>query len=193
MMPAIPFEHPRRQNTAMANWPKAARAFAVATCAVTALACSETAAPAVLEADDESLPLLDEGSVVRVALEPGLEQTLELKPVRLHQGDELHIRSVVRNTSNTYKKAEALVCQLEIRTNMKYQSIDPLILCFAYSVTVRLAPKDSLVLTANGRVGSPPGTYVMAVRHLLRPDIVKKVRVRVYPRLSTSDRVPPNE
>jgi hypothetical protein len=49
-------------------------------------------------------------------------------------------------------------------------------------MTVRLAPRDSLVLTAQGRVNSRPGTYAMAVRHLLRPDIVAKVRVRVYPK-----------
>jgi hypothetical protein len=40
------------------------------------------------------------------------------------------------------------------------------------------------VLTADGVVKSPPGTYAMAVRHLLRPDMVAKVRVRVYPRNS---------
>jgi hypothetical protein len=143
-------------------------------------ASSETTAPQ-LEVDDAA-PLLDDGAVVRLALEPGLEQTLELTPRRLHPGDRLQIRSVVRNVSNSYKKAEALVCQLEIRTNMDFESIEPLILCFAYSMTVRLAPRDSMVLTAQGRVNSRPGTYAMAVRHLLRPDIVAKVRVRVYPK-----------
>jgi hypothetical protein len=188
-MLALSYELPTHARRAIANWPRATRTLAFATLAATALACSEASAPAALQAEDESLPSLDAESEVRITLEPGLEQTLQLRPGRLHQGDELHIRSVVRNTSNEYKKAEALVCQLEIRTNMKFESIEPLILCFAYSVTVRLGPRDSLVLTAQGKVGSPPGTYVMAVRHLLRPDIVKKVRVRVYPRPSSTDRV----
>jgi hypothetical protein len=125
--------------------------------------------------------LLEAGSVLRVPLEPGLEQTLELKPQRLHPGDRLHIRSVVRNVSNEYKKAEALVCQLEIRTDMNFVDDRPLILCFAYSITVRLAPKDSLVLETSGTVKSRPGVYVMAVRHLLRPDLLARVRVRVQP------------
>ena len=161
-----------------------ARAVAASAVVLASAACSETTA--VAESDltaDESIPLLDEGTEVRLSLRPGLEQTLSLRPVRLHPGDELHIRSVVRNVSNTYQKGEALVCQLEIRTNMDFDNYDKLILCFAYSMTFRLAPKDSLVLTASGRVNSRPGDYVMAVRHLLRPDIVKKVRVRVYPRL----------
>jgi hypothetical protein len=133
---------------------------------------------------DEAAPLLDNGERVKVQLQPGLVQTLELTPTRLHTGSRLHVRSVVRNESNVRQKAEALVCQLEIRTNMEFESIEPLILCFAYSISTVLEPRDSLVLTAEGVVKSPPGTYAMAVRHLLRPDIVAKVRVRVYPRNS---------
>jgi hypothetical protein len=146
-------------------------------------ACSETSA---VTSDEEADALLvDETGVARIALGPGLEQTVQLEPKRLHPGDDLRIRSVIRNTSNEYKKAEALVCQLEIRTDMNFEVMEPLILCFAYSATVRLAPNDSLVLTAAGKVKSRPGRYTMVVRHLLRPPVVTRLRVNVYPRLTT--------
>ncbi len=143
-------------------------------------ACSETSG--VLVDKDADALLVDETGTARVELEPGLEQTVQIEPKRLHPGDHLRIRSVVRNTSDEYKKAEALVCQLEIRTDMNFESYEPLILCFAYSMTVRLAPRDSLVLTASGLVKDRPGQYTMVVRHLLRPDIAAKLRVNVYPK-----------
>jgi hypothetical protein len=167
------------------RWTAAVACLAIA---LMAAACSESAEPEALEAVDFSTPLLDDGAVARIPLQPGLEQTVELSPRRIFPGSTLHIRSVVRNVSDEYKKGEALVCQLEIRTNMKFESIEPLILCFAYSAPFRLAPNDSLVLTAQGRVGSRPGVYAMAVRHLLDPNIVAKVRVRVHkPPVTTTD------
>jgi hypothetical protein len=162
----------------------AARAGALAAALLLALsvnACSETAGLDFSE-DVEALPLLESGQMVRLQLEHGLEQTLELKPERLHPGDELKIRSVVRNVSNTYQKAEALVCHLEFRSDMDLQTMEPLILCLAYSMTVRLGPRDSLVLTGSAKVNSRPGRYTLIVRHILRPDIKARVRVNVYPR-----------
>jgi hypothetical protein len=146
------------------------------------VACSETSEPEALEPVDFNSPLVDDGAVARIALEPGLEQHIRIRPRRIHPGDQISIRSVIRNESNSYKTGEALVCHLEIRTNMEYESMDPLILCFAYSITFRLAPGDSLVLSSEGTVKSRPGVYAMVVRHLLRPDIDARIRVRVYPR-----------
>jgi hypothetical protein len=147
---------------------------------VTAAGCSEPTN--IVPGDSEQALLLDDGAAVRVLLEPGLEQVLTLEPKRLHPGDELSVRSVIRNVSDKVKSAEALVCQLEIRTNMEYQNHEPLILCFAYSASVQLAPNDSMVLSATGIVKDRPGTYSMVVRHVLRPDIRARVRINVYPR-----------
>ena len=164
------------------------RAITLAAAAAVMVATSACSEKSVTAPDDnEDALAFDEAGTARITLRPGLEQTLQLEPKRLHPGDFLRIRSVVRNTSNEYKKAEALVCALEIRTDMDFQSHDPLILCFAYSATVRLAPNDSLVLTASGVVKSRPGRYTMVVRHLLRPDIAARVRVNVYPKSATDE------
>lgn len=155
------------------------RAAALFLAAGTLLACSEPSG--VLPADPNDAISLENGAMYRMEVEPGLEQTIEVENQRLHPGDILRLRSVVRNVGNTEKKAEALVCQLEIRTDMEWEPIEPLILCFAYSIQATLAPRDSLVLTAAGRIQSRPGQYTMIVRHLLRPDIKARVRIPVYP------------
>jgi predicted small lipoprotein YifL len=145
------------------------------------LAVSACGQPAPAEFDDaDPAPLLDNGAPVRIALEAGLEQTLELTPARVRAGGRLHIRSVVRNTSTQPKPAHALVCHLEVRTTMNLRPIEPLVLCFAYSVNLTIPPGDSLVLTASGVVHSREGQYLLAVRHLLRPDIIAKVRINVH-------------
>ncbi len=134
-------------------------------------------APAQLE---DPVPNLDGGLARQWQARPTLVQSLRLLNPGLRQGDTLKLESTIRNVSNQPVNLSYVVCELDIEGEL--ETMAPLILCFAYSVTGTLAPGEQVTGHLQRVVTSPPGRYTISIRHLLDPAVWVPAELTVHPR-----------
>ena len=143
-----------------------------------AAACSSGNNPKAPELSDDPVPNLDGGAGRQWQARAGIVQTLRLLNPGLRTGDTLKLESTLRNVSDKPVDITHVVCELDLEG---IQTMSPLILCFAYSVTGRLDPGEEVTSRLQRIVTSPPGKYTISVRHLLDPGVWVPAELTVHP------------
>lgn len=143
-----------------------------------AAACSSGNHPKAPELSDDPVPNLDGGAGRQWQARAGIVQTLRLLNPGLQTGDTLKLESTLRNVSDRPVDITHVVCELDLEG---IQTMSPLILCFAYSVTGKLAPGEEVTSRLQRIVTSPPGKYTISVRHLLDPSVWVPAQLTVHP------------
>ena len=143
-----------------------------------AAACSSGSNPKAPELVGDPVPSLDEGTARQWQARPAIIQSLRLLNPGLRQGDTLELESTLRNVSDKPVHITHVVCELDIEG---IQTMSPLILCFAYSITGELAPGAEVTGRLQRIVTSPPGKYTISVRHLLDPSVWVPAELTVHP------------
>jgi hypothetical protein len=109
----------------------------------------------------------------------GLVQAVTISPAALLDGNDIEVRSVIRNAGLLPIPLESRVCGLDYAGSLEVVSF--LLHCAAFSQTTELAPGDSVVTTDIMRVASPPGQYELRVRHAVAPEHWASVPTLVRP------------
>ncbi|MDH5234755.1 MAG: hypothetical protein OEW77_07315 [Gemmatimonadota bacterium] len=133
-----------------------------------ALVASSSLALAACDAPSLLAPV---GRISGWAEEPfgaGLVQVVTISPAALLDGNDIEVRSVIRNAGLVTIPLESRVCGLDYAGSLEVVSF--LLHCAAYSQSTQLAPGDSVVTTDVLRVASPPGRYELQVRHAVSPE-----------------------
>src|SRR5262245_22721000 len=100
--------------------------------------------PLLASCGDLTPPVLSQSVTVPVAGVPGLVQTLRVEPQELRTDGAFAVASVLRNTGSAATPAIAVsICGVSTRGTFEY--VDPSAHCAGYSVTMSLAPGDSVV------------------------------------------------
>ncbi len=134
-----------------------------------AAACSNSSNPKAPElAAGDPVPSLDEGIARQWQARPAIVQSVRLMNPGLRSGDTLRIESTLRNVSDKPVDISHVVCELDLEG---IETMSPLMLCFAYSITGTLAPGEEVSSRLERIVTSPAGKYTIRVRHLLNPDV----------------------
>lgn len=101
----------------------------------------------------------------------GLLQILIVSPASPRTGDTLEISSSVVNMGPVERTLILRTCGLDLQTDLVLQDDVPR--CGGETVQATVLPQDTLSLEgtpAGGIIQSPPGEYVIRVRHLRVPD-----------------------
>ena len=106
--------------------------------------------------------------VARESAAGGLVQTVYVSSDEVRYGERLRIESRITNRGPMPAMAVSRTCGLDIETPMQLELLDT-VRCAAYSERAALAPGDSRVQVEERIVASPPGRYLVRVRHLLDP------------------------
>lgn len=102
------------------------------------------------------------------AIGANLMQSVTVSPSALLDGNDVEVRSVLRNRGQVVVALESRICGLDFGGSL--ETVSFLLHCAGYSQATQLAPGDSIVTSDVLRVASPPGTYVLRVRHAVDPD-----------------------
>ena len=143
-----------------------------------AAACSSGANPKAPELSDDPVPNLDGGAARQWQARPAIVQSVKLLNPGLRTGDTLQLQSTLRNVSDNPVNVTHVVCELDLEG---IETMSPLILCAAYSVTGRLEPGQEVTSQLQRIVTSPPGKYTIRVRHLLDPAVWVPAELTVHP------------
>lgn len=109
---------------------------------------------------------------------PDLVQTVRVAPAEPASGDTILVTTVLRNTgSATSPDLEVSICGPGLRGTLSLAN--PFAACAGFSMQVQLAPGDSTTDAATRVVLSGPGTYVLEVNQVRRPETWLPVTVRV--------------
>lgn len=106
-------------------------------------------------------------TLARRILGDRLVQTVRLSTARVATGDTIGITATIENRGEKVIHVTTVVCNLD--TDGTIELMPPLILCFAYSASLDLAPGESVTGHYAARVASPSGHYRLQVRQLLEP------------------------
>ena len=142
-----------------------------------AAACGGGSNPKAPDLGGDPVPSLDEGAARQWQARPAITQTLRLLNPGLRQGDTLKLESTLRNVSDKPVEITHVVCELDIEG---IETMSPLILCFAYSITGTLQPGEEVTGRLQRIVTSPPGKYTITVRHLLEPSVWVPAELTVH-------------
>jgi hypothetical protein len=108
----------------------------------------------------------------------GLMQTVTLSSGEVGAGEVLEIRSVLENRAAAPVDVVSHICGLTIHTAMPLAA-DQLARCGGYSLGGAMRPGDTREESLSVVVGEGPGTYTIAVRHALSPELWMMVDVTV--------------
>ncbi len=103
-----------------------------------------------------------------LTLPAGLSQHVSVTPESPFGGDDIEVRSMIRNDSTVALNVNYRPCQLVWGGNLRLSLVSHAV-CGLESATVSLAPGDSVVTNDIWRVMSGPGNYVLNVGHLYSP------------------------
>ena len=110
---------------------------------------------------------------------PDLEQVVRVTPKEPTSGDTLRIVSVVTNRGSDAVRITARVCGVTLGGDLQLEWPPGIVTCAGYSSTGALGPGDSSVESTVRLVASPAGVYQLTVQHLLEPDFLVSMQVRV--------------
>ncbi len=112
---------------------------------------------------------------------PDLVQTVRITPAEPAKGDTIVVTTVLTNVgSATSQPLEVSICGPGLRGSLSIAN--PFAVCAGFSMQVTLAPGDSTLDAATRVVESGPGTYVLEVNQVRRPETWLPVTVRVRAR-----------
>lgn len=100
----------------------------------------------------------------------GLQQIVTIDPVDPSAGQTIRIRSVIRNTSSTSQMLQSRICGLDFAGSLELVWPPNIAKCAGYSMTGSVAAGDSVVAGDIMNVNSPPGAYVLRIRHAIEPE-----------------------
>ena len=106
-----------------------------------------------------------------------LVQIVRLSPEKPVRNQVLTIESVIINDGGRLVDFTSRICGLDTQGDLALTG--SLLMCAAYSMSAHLAPGDSIQGFDARVVTSPPGRYMLRVRHLLDPERWVEVPVEV--------------
>ena len=109
------------------------------------------------------------GQTGQVEIEEGLVQTVTLVPETVSSGDNLRVRSVIRNAGSASAEVESRICGLNLGGDVTLGPAPGIGSCAGYSMRRTLAPGDSVVSADIRQVKSASGAYRLRVVHALKP------------------------
>ena len=109
----------------------------------------------------------------------GLTQTVTITPSSPRSGENVTVRSVLRHGGSAPTNVESRICTLGFEGTLKLELPPDMGVCAGFSQHRSIAPGDSVVAATLQRVASPPGTYVLVVRHSLAPEGAAQLQVTV--------------
>ena len=112
-------------------------------------------------------------------LPSGLEEAVSITPVAPQHGENVSIRSVIRNPGREAVTLTSRICGLDLGGTVVLNWPSGFVVCAGFSVMGPLAPGDSVVGYSLMRVDSPAGEYSLRVRHALTPEAWYEMPVRV--------------
>ena len=121
------------------------------------------------------------GPAVELRLPSGLAQRVTLSPAAPAQGQNVSIRSVLRNNGSESIALTSRICGLDYSGTLKLSQPPEVGRCAGFSMGHPIAPGDSVVGADYMRVDSPPGEYTLRVCHALTPEAWFELKVRVSP------------
>lgn len=153
----------------------ARRRILAAACASVALAPLGCGSP--IELADDRFAL----GTSEVALFGGLVQSVTVTPAEPTIGEEIGIRSVVRNAGDASARFLSNVCRLDLESTLELTTAPDWAECKGLPHQVDLAPGDSIVVSTRQRVHGIAGEQEIRVLHVLEPLSWVTVRVRLLP------------
>lgn len=141
-----------------------------------------TALVASCRAPSADIPRTDTSTLpaaVELRLPSGLVQRVALTPATPVQGQNVSIKSMLRNGGAAPITLSSRTCGLDYEGSLKLIPPPDLAKCEGYSMQGDLAPGDSVLGFDTMRVDSPPGEYTLRVRHALGPEAWYELKVRV--------------
>jgi len=111
----------------------------------------------------------------------GFVQTVRVEPAEPHTGDQITIKTEVRNLGPESQGGTFMACALGFGGDLKLSDVPETVRCQAVSFERQLAPGEVIEGADTKVVDSPPGTYVLEVRFLINPPVSQNIAVRVLP------------
>jgi len=111
----------------------------------------------------------------------GFVQTVRIEPAEPHAGDQITIRTEVRNVGAEPQGGTFMACALGFAGDLALSEVPGTVRCLAVSFEKQLAPGEAIEGVDTKVVDSPAGTYVLQVRYLINPPMSQNITVRVLP------------
>lgn len=113
-------------------------------------------------------------------LPAGLRQFVTVSNDAPAGGEDIQVRSVLRNDTTVAITVETRICGLSWGGNLRVGVTPGLPPCSGWSDTTLLAPGDSVVGSASWRVLATPGSYVVYVGQIVVPAYGHPVPIVVH-------------
>lgn len=111
----------------------------------------------------------------------GLVQRVTVSPAEPTIGEEVEIRSVVRNAGDAPAAFLTNVCRLDLESALELSTAPDWTECHGLPRETGLEPGDSMVVVTRQRVRGEAGEHEVRVLHVLEPLHWVPVRVRLLP------------
>ena len=109
----------------------------------------------------------------------GFVQTVRIEPAEPHTGDQITIRTEVRNSGPEPQGGTFMACALGFAGDLALSEVPGTVRCQAVSFERQLAPGEAVEGVDTKVVDSLPGTYVLEVKYLINPPMSQNITVRV--------------